>query len=103
MDFVKKKKDAAEAQAITPMTSPSFMINRSSPLNLISVPDHLPNKMRSPTFTSGGLRLPLSSRVPEPTATISPSAGFFLGGVWNDNPALGFIFGLNTTHDDPVV
>ena len=40
--------------SITPITSLSFMISRSSPSSLISVPDHLPNRMRSPTFTSSG-------------------------------------------------
>jgi hypothetical protein len=77
MVFVKNK-EAARDQAITPMTSASFMISRSSPLNLISVPDHLPNRMRSPALTSRGTILPLSSRAPVPTATISPSCGFSL-------------------------
>ena len=54
----------------------SFMIRRSSPSSLISVPDHLPNRMRSPCRTSRGTTLPASSRAPGPTATISPSIGF---------------------------
>src|SRR5690606_23575965 len=47
-------------QATTPMMSLSFMISRSSPSSLTSVPDHLPNRMRSPTLTSGLMRSPSS-------------------------------------------
>src|SRR4029453_17651952 len=63
-------------QPMMPMMSDSFMIRRSSPLSFTSVPDHLPNKMRSPALTSSGTSLPASSRAPEPPATISPSCGF---------------------------
>ena len=62
----------------TPRMSLSFMISRSSPSILTSVPDHLPNRMRSPTFTSSAMSLPLSSRAPGPTAMTSPSCGFSL-------------------------
>src|ERR1700734_48930 len=60
------------------MMSDSFMMRSSSPSSLISVPDHLPNRMRSPTFRSSGMSLPVSSRPPGPTATTSPSCGFSL-------------------------
>src|SRR5690606_30276039 len=63
-------------QPMMPMMSDSFMIRRSSPLSFTSVPDHLPNRMRSPALTSSGTSLPASSRAPEPTAMISPSWGF---------------------------
>ena len=56
----------------------SFMIRRSSPSSLTSLPDHLPNRMRSPALTSSGMRLPSSSRAPGPTAMTSPSCGFSL-------------------------
>src|SRR5262249_46311159 len=62
--------------AMTPMRSDSFMMIRSSPSSLISVPDHLPNSTRSPAFTSSGWTFPLSSRAPGPTETTSPSIGF---------------------------
>src|SRR6266576_2261159 len=62
--------------SIRPMMSASFMIIRSSPSSLTSVPDHLPNSTRSPAFTSSGCSLPASSRVPGPTATTLPSIGF---------------------------
>ena len=68
----------AAAPSITPITSDSLMIRRSSPSILTSLPDHLPNRMRSPFLTSSGTRTPLSSRAPGPTATISPSVGFSL-------------------------
>src|SRR5690606_10765485 len=66
------------AQPTIPMMSLSFMISRSSPSSLTSVPDHLPNSTRSPALTSSGVTLPSSERVPEPTATTSPSLGFSL-------------------------
>src|SRR5215207_5536188 len=60
----------------TPMMSLSFMMRRSSPSMRTSVPDHLPNRTRSPAFTSSGTILPLSARAPGPAAMISPSCGF---------------------------
>src|SRR5208283_5227180 len=63
-------------QAITPMMSDSFMIRRSSPSSLTSVPDHLPNSTLSPVFRSIGISLPDSSRPPGPTAMTSPCEGF---------------------------
>ena len=66
------------ARSSTPRMSLSFMISRSSPSTLTSVPDHLPNRMRSPALTSSGVILPSSSRAPVPTATTSPSCGFSL-------------------------
>src|SRR5262249_3127259 len=50
--------------SITPMTSDSFMMISSSPSSLISVPDHLPKRMRSPALTSSGWSLPSSPRLP---------------------------------------
>src|SRR5580692_336586 len=44
---------------------------------LMSLPVYLPNKIRSPTFTSIGTRRPFSI-FPGPTATTSPSCGFSL-------------------------
>ena len=58
------------------MISDSFMINSSSPSIVTSVPDHLPNKMRSPTATSGLTNSPRSSRAPGPTDRTSPWLGF---------------------------
>src|SRR5664280_2153385 len=58
----------ARVQVITPMMSDSFMIRRSSPSSLTSVPDHLPNSTVLPTLRSMGISLPDSSRPPGPTA-----------------------------------
>src|ERR1019366_1505017 len=60
------------------MMSLSFMMSRSSPSTLTSEPDHLPNKILSPTLRSIGTSLPASSQAPGPTATILPSCGFSL-------------------------
>src|SRR5271166_1923720 len=46
------------------------------PPHLTSVPDHLPNRIRSPSFTSRGTSWPCSLRVPGPTASTFPSIGF---------------------------
>src|SRR5690606_19131882 len=59
---------ALAAPSSTPRISLSFMMRRSWPSILTSVPDHLPNRTRSPTFTSRALILPVSSRAPGPTA-----------------------------------
>src|SRR5215212_5944743 len=69
---------AAVPPSRTPMTSDSFMMRSSSPPSRTSVPDHLPNRMRSPAFTSSGRSSPLSFGVPGPTAITSPSCGFSL-------------------------
>src|SRR5215510_14971945 len=61
------------ASTSTPIKSLSFMIMYSTPSSLTSVPDHLPNSTLSPTLTSIGMSLPLSSRPPGPTAMTSPS------------------------------
>src|SRR5258707_14404058 len=66
------------ASITTPMISLSFMIRSSASSILTSVPDHLPNKTRSPTLRSIGMTRPASSRPPGPTATISPWLGFSL-------------------------
>ena len=80
----------------------SFMIRRSSPSSLTSLPDHLPNRMRSPTLTSSGLDL----------AVVVAGAGadgddfaflrLFLGGVGNDDPALGLVFFLDAADEDAI-
>ena len=67
---------SGDAPSMTPMMSDSFMIRRSWPSILTSVPDHLPNSTRSPTLMSIGMSLPASSRPPGPTATTSPWDGF---------------------------
>src|SRR4029077_2348728 len=58
----------ASASTSTPIMSLSFIMRYSTPSILTSVPDHLPNRMRSSTLTSIGMSLPLSSRPPGPTA-----------------------------------
>ena len=50
------------------MMSLSFIIRRSLPSILTSVPDHLPKSIVSPSLTSSGWIFPESSLAPEPTA-----------------------------------
>jgi hypothetical protein len=59
--------------------------------------------MRSPTLTSIGTSLPLSSRPPGPMAMTLPCCGFSLGSVGNDYAASGLRLGIDTLDDDAVV
>ena len=52
------------------------MMMYSMPSSLISLPEYLPNRMRSPTLTSSATIVPSSSRLPFPTAITSPCCGF---------------------------
>ena len=85
------------------MMSVSFMIRRSSPSILTSVPDHLPNRMMSPALTSSGISLPLSSREPGPTAITSPSCGFSFAVSGMMIPPLDFDIAFGASDDDAVV
>jgi hypothetical protein len=58
---------------------------------------------RSPALTSSAWSLPCSSRAPGPTAMISPSMRLFLGGVGDDDAALGLLFLLEALDDDAVM
>src|SRR3546814_19110586 len=53
-------------QPTTPSTSLSFMMIRSSPSSLPSLPDHLPNRILSPALPSSGVIVPSSERIPLP-------------------------------------
>src|ERR1700730_3676262 len=64
------------SRSITPKMSVSLKISRSWPSMITSVPAHLPNSTWSPTFTSSGRTVPVSSRAPGPTPSTSPSTGF---------------------------
>ena len=99
----KVESEEPAGQAITPMMSDSFMIRSSSPSILTSVPDHLPNRMRSPALTSSGIEL----------AALVAGAGadgddfaflrLLLGGVGNDDAALGLLLAVEATDDDAVM
>jgi hypothetical protein len=80
----------------------SFMIRRSSPSILTSVPDHLPNRTRSPLHVE---RDELAGLVAAARADGDDLAllGLFLGGVRNDDAALGLLFFLDALDDDAVV
>src|SRR3954451_3247708 len=62
----------------TARTSRAERMRNSSPSYLTSVPPYLLKMTLSPTATSIGTRLPLSSTRPGPTATTLPSCGFSL-------------------------
>src|SRR5262249_27336036 len=64
--------------SITARISSSRRMTYSSSPSLISEPEYLPIRMRSPALTSIGARLPSSLSLPGPTATTSASCGFSL-------------------------
>src|SRR5579872_1622531 len=66
------------APVTIPRTSSSFIMRKSSPSILISVPEYFPNRMRSPSFTARGNSLPSSLVLPLPTEMTSPSCGLSL-------------------------
>ena len=90
-------------QASTPMMSDSFMIRSSSPSSLISVPDHLPNSTRSPTLMSIGISLPALVAAAGADRDDFALRGLFLGGVGNDDAALGLFFGVDALDHDTVM
>ena len=94
---------AAIAPSITPMTSVSFMIRSSSPSILTSVPDHLPNKTRSPGLSSTGVSLPLSSRAAGSDRDDFALLRLLLDGVGNDDAAFRLVLALDAADDDAVV
>ena len=86
-----------------PMMSLSFMIRSSSPSSLTSVPDHLPNRMRSPALTS---RATICAGLVAGAGAGGDDLAFhrlFLGGVGDDDAARGLLFGIQPADHDPVV
>jgi hypothetical protein len=62
--------------SIIPSMSDSLRMSRSPPSISTSVAAHFPHSTRSPTLTSSGIILPVSSRAPGSMARTSPSLGF---------------------------
>ena len=62
--------------SIIPSMSDSLRMSRSSPSISTSVAAHFPHSTRSPTLTSSGIILPVSSRALGSMARTSPSLGF---------------------------
>src|SRR4051794_394758 len=83
--------------------SDSFMIRYSSPAIRTSVPDHLPNRMRSPARTSSGCILPVSSRATRTDCDHLAFLGLLLGVVGNDDAAGCPVIALDPANDDAVM
>ena len=95
--------DCRRNQPTTPMMSDSFMIRRSSPSILTSVPDHLPNRMRSPALTSSGMSLPALVAGAGADGDDFALLRLLLGGVGDDDAALRLLFAFDAPDDDAVV
>ena len=87
----------------TPMMSDSFMIRRSSPSSLTSVPDHLPNSTRSPALTSSGIELAGFVAAARADGDDLALRRLLLGGVGDDDAAGGLLLGVDTLDDHAVV
>ena len=86
-----------------PMMSLSFMISRSSPSSLTSVPDHLPNSTRSPALTSSGDELAVLVAGAGADGDDFAFLRLFLGGVGDDDAAGRLFFGLDAADEHAVV
>ena len=86
-----------------PMMSDSFMISSSSPSILTSVPDHLPNRMRSPAFTSSGTSWPGFVAGTRARGDDFALHRLFLGRVGDDDAARGLFLGVEAADHDPVM
>ena len=64
------------------------MMRYSSPSILTSLPEYLPNRIRSPALTSSGIFLPSSVTLPVPDRDDLALLGLLLGGVGDDDAAV---------------
>ena len=85
------------------MMSLSFMMRYSTPSILTSVPDHLPNSTRSPSFTSMGMSLPALVAAAGADADDFALGGLLFGGIGNDDAAGALLLGIDALDDDAVV
>ena len=92
----------ASASTSTPIMSLSFMMRYSTPSILTSVPDHLPNRMRSPTLTSIGELAALVAAAGSNGDDLA-LLRLLLGGVGNDDATSGLRLGIGSLDDNAVV
>ena len=85
------------------MTSVSFMIRSSSPSILTSVPDHLPNKMRSPGLELDGREFAALVAGAGSNGNDLALLRLLLDGVGNDDAAFRLILAFDAADDDAVV
>ncbi len=79
------------------------MMMYSVPTSLVSLPEYLPNRMRSPTLTSRATSVPSSSRLAVPYGHDFTFLRLFLGGIGDDDAvARGFLL-FDPLHHDAVV
>ena len=93
----------AELCSTTPMMSDSFMIRRSWPSIRTSVPDHLPNRTRSPALTIERRELAVLVASAGPDGDDLALLRLLLGGIRDDDAALGLLLRLDAADDNTVV
>ena len=85
------------------MMSSSRMIKCSSASSWTSLPEYLPKRIRSPTFTSGTSRWPVASDFPFANRHDSALLRLFLSSIGNDDPAFGLVFFFfDSLHQDAI-
>src|SRR4051794_12394255 len=84
------------------MMSASFMIIRSSPSSLISLPDHLPNSTRSPAFVERVQRTGIIARARADGDDLT-FRRLFLSRIGDKNATGGFRFRIDTADQDAVL
>ncbi len=79
------------------------MIRNSSPSSLISVPEYLPNRMRSPALTSSGTDLAFVVGFAVAGGDDFALLRLVLGAIGNDDATTGGLGFLYATYKNPVM
>ena len=79
------------------------MIRYSLPSSLISLPEYLPNRMRSPTFTSSGNHLAIFKALALADGDHFAFLRLFFCRIGDEETALHGLAFLNPFHHDAVV
>ncbi len=86
-----------------PRTSSSFMMRYSSLSSVTSLPEYLPNRIRSPAFTARGIFFPSSVTLPAADGDDLAFLRFLLGGVGDHDATTLDISLLEALYQDAVV
>ena len=82
--------------------SSSRRIRCSSPSNLTSLPEYLPNRIRVAGLDLGRDQLAVLGHLAFADRDDLALLGLFLGGIGNDDPALGLLLFLDPLHQNAI-
>ena len=83
--------------------SSSLMMRCSSPSILTSVPEYLPNRIRSPALTSRGMSFPVLGHFTLSNSNDFAFLGFLFRGVRDNNSPLCLLLLFQSLHNDSVL